>query len=47
MPNMPRYKVGDKLLQIKFGITMPMEFHEVEELDATDRGTGGFGSSGN
>ena len=46
MPNMPRYKVGDKVGQCKIGITFPMEFIEVEELDETDRGNNGFGSSG-
>ena len=47
LPNMPRYKVGDKILQIVLGATEPMVFHEVEELETTDRGSGGFGSSGN
>ena len=47
LPNMPRYKVGDKILQIVLGATEPMIFHEVEELETTDRGSGGFGSSGN
>lgn len=46
LPNMPRYKVGDKLLQIKFGITEPLHFYEVTELDETDRGVNGFGSTG-
>lgn len=47
MPNMPRYKVGDKILQIKLGSTVPITFEEVEELDTTDRGLNGFGSTGN
>ena len=46
MPNMPRYKVGDKIIQIKLGLTRPMEFEEVEELSETERGQGGFGSTG-
>lgn len=46
MPNMPRYKVGDRVCQIKLGFTLPMEFCEVEELNATDRGDGGYGSTG-
>ena len=46
-PNMPRYKIGDKLLQIKFGFTSPMNFVEVDELNETERGAGGFGSTGN
>lgn len=46
MPNMPRYKIGDKIIQIKLGLTRPMEFEEVEELTDTERGDGGFGSTG-
>ena len=45
MPNMPRYKVGDKILQMKLGMAFPMEFVEVDKLDDTDRGDNGFGSS--
>lgn len=45
MPNMPRYKVGDKIIQIKLGVTRPMEFDEVEELSETERGEGGYGST--
>lgn len=42
-----KYKVGDRIGQIKLGFTLPLEFEEVEELDMnTDRGTGGFGSTG-
>lgn len=40
------YKIGDKIAQI---IIMPypkIEFEEVDELSATERGTGGFGSTG-
>lgn len=46
MPNMPRYKVGDKIIQIKLGLTRPMEFEEVDELADTERGDRGFGSTG-
>ena len=46
MPNMPRYKVGDRVCQIKLGSTLPMDFYEVEELNATDRGDGSYGSTG-
>ena len=46
MPNMPRYKVGDKIGQLALSITEPMGFIEVESLDKTDRGDGGFGSTG-
>ena len=45
-PELPRYKVGDKLGQIKIGITFPIEFEEKEKLDKGTRGKKGFGSSG-
>ena len=42
-----KYKVGDRIGQIKLGITLPLEFEEVDELNMnTERGTGGFGSTG-
>ena len=43
---LPVYKVGDRIAQMKFGITMPFDFVEVEELDETDRGDGGYGNTG-
>ena len=46
MPNMPRYKVGDKIAQMKIGITFPIEFTEVKELKETERGMRGYGSTG-
>lgn len=46
LPSMPRYKVGDKIGQIKIGVTFPIEFREVEELEPTERGLRGYGSSG-
>ena len=46
MPNMPKYEPGDRVAQMKIGITVPIEFVEVEELDETERGAGGFGSTG-
>lgn len=46
MPNMPRYKVGDKIAQLKIGATFPITFREVDEFNETERGEGGFGSSG-
>lgn len=45
-PELPRYKVGDKLGQIKIGITFPIEFEEKNKLDESTRGKKGFGSSG-
>lgn len=47
LPSMPRYKVGDRVVQIKLGFTLPMEFEQVDELDDTSRGTNGYGSTGN
>jgi dUTP pyrophosphatase len=46
MPNMPKYEVGDRIGQIKIGATFPIEFIEVDSLDSTERGEGGFGSTG-
>jgi len=46
MPDMPKYEVGDRVAQMKIGFTIPMEFVEVEELNDTERGDGGFGSTG-
>lgn len=46
MPDMPKYEVGDKIGQIKIGATFPIEFIEVDRLDSTERGDGGFGSTG-
>ena len=45
-PNMPRYRVGDRIGQIKLGFTLPIEFEEVDELGQTARGDGGYGSTG-
>ena len=45
-PGMPRYRVGDRIGQIKLGITLPLEFEEVEELGETARGDAGYGSTG-
>lgn len=46
MPNMPRYKVGDRIAQMKIGVTFPITFVETEKLDDTVRGENGFGSTG-
>ena len=46
-PDMPRYRVGDRIGQIKLGFSLPIEFEFVDEIDTnTERGTGGFGSTG-
>lgn len=46
VPILPKYEVGDRIGQIKIGITEPMEFEVVDELNETSRGEGGFGSTG-
>ena len=46
MPAMPRYHVGDRIGQIHLQIAPLFEFEEADELTATDRGTGGYGSTG-
>lgn len=42
------YKIskGDRILQCALERVIPFEIIEVDELDETERGTGGFGSSG-
>ena len=45
IPALPRYKVGDKIAQLHLDLTFPMNFIEVDELNKTDRGDGGFGST--
>ena len=47
MPNMPKYEVGDRIFQISaIGTAVDLGFEEVDELTATDRGDGGYGSTG-
>ena len=46
MPNMPRYQVGDRIGQVHMQIAPKIEFEEVDELSDTDRGEGGYGSTG-
>lgn len=45
MPNLPRYRVGDKIGQIKLGVSEPLEFIEGEINLDTERGKDGFGST--
>jgi dUTP pyrophosphatase len=40
------YKIGDRICQITIIPYPPIEFEEVEELNNTERGEGGFGSTG-
>ena len=44
--DLPKYEAGERVAQMKIGLTVPIEFVEVEELNETDRGAGGFGSTG-
>jgi dUTP pyrophosphatase len=46
LPDMPKYEVGDRICQIKIGITTPIDFEEVDELESTERGSGREGSTG-
>ena len=47
MPNMERYHVGDRVAQLHFDRTDKyLDFIEVEELDETERGRNGYGSTG-
>ena len=41
-----KYKVGDRIGQIKIGATVPIEFIEGKVNKNTARGEGGFGSTG-
>lgn len=47
MPNMERYHVGDRIAQLHFDQTTKLlDFIEVNKLDKTERGDGGYGSTG-
>lgn len=41
-----KYKVGDRIAQIMIIPHPPIDFVEVDELNNTERGEGGFGSTG-
>jgi dUTP pyrophosphatase len=41
-----KYEVGERIAQIMIIPYPPIEFEEVEELNNTERGEGGFGSTG-
>lgn len=43
--DLPRYKVGDKIAQMHLDFTFPANFIEVDQLELTERGDGGFGST--
>lgn len=40
------YKMGEKVIQLKACPNLNIQFEEVDDLNATMRGMGGFGSSG-
>ena len=42
----PKVRVGDRIAQAKLALAPRVTFQAVDELGATDRGTGGFGSTG-
>ena len=46
IPSLPKYEVGDRIGQIKLSFTLAMDFEEVDELGETERGDGGYGSTG-
>lgn len=43
---LPDYEIGDRILQMQLADATRIDFEEVDELFDTERGTGGFGSSG-
>ena len=46
IPGKEKYKIGDRIGQIKLGFTLPIEFKEGFVQKDTERGAGGFGSTG-
>jgi dUTPase len=44
-PTFP-YIIGDRVCQIFFDVVLDVEIEEADELSDTDRGYGGFGSTG-
>ena len=46
IPDMPRYKVGDKVCQLCLERTESLEFIEITDLRKTSRGEHGYGSTG-
>lgn len=46
MPNMPRYKVGDKIVQFHLETCTNILLLKTDELKPTERGDGGYGSTG-
>lgn len=46
IPTLPPYEVGDRILQIQLRTREDVDFEVVEELSNSQRGIGGFGSTG-
>jgi dUTP pyrophosphatase len=46
IPSLPKYKKGDRIIQVKVGITLPVEWEESKKLSEAKRGAKGFGSTG-
>jgi dUTP pyrophosphatase len=46
IPTLPEYEVGDRILQMQIRTREDVIFEETDELSNTDRGDGGFGSTG-
>lgn len=44
--SLQEYEIGDRVCQLKVGITPKIRFTKTFNLKETDRGTGGFGSTG-
>lgn len=45
--SLPAYEIGDRILQVQVLQRKDVEFIIVDELSDSERGAGGFGSSGN
>lgn len=46
VPTLPPYEIGDRILQIQVRSREDVKFIQVDELSDSERGSGGFGSSG-
>lgn len=46
IPSLPIYKVGDRIAQIHLDLSEQIGFIVTDTLTPTDRGTGGYGSTG-
>lgn len=46
-PELPRYRKGDYVAQMCIEVTTNIDFEEVEQLDPSERGLKGYGSSDN